>query len=175
MVSSRQTSPFADLKAIFSGGYMNGRLPRGVSRLTPREREIIELLLMGCDIHEISEVLKIAPRTVKAHLGRTYLRFGIVGGIKRVKLVSLFLSEGLTVAEQADAPVDTLNRRQRVIKLVAQGLNNREMATAMGISERVIKNDLKSIYDRLGVWNRLELALWYDGHQNQQLPGALPT
>jgi DNA-binding NarL/FixJ family response regulator len=154
---------------LFSGAYMDGNLNGGVTRLTPREREIIELLLMGCDIREISEHLNIAPRTVKAHLGRIYLRFGIAGGVKRVKLVAVFLSERLTQAEQVHAPVNAQDRKQQVIKLVAQGLNNREMAVAMGIPEGVIKNDLKSIYDSLGVWNRLELALWYDGHQNPEL------
>ena len=35
-------------------------------QLTPREREIVELLLLGCDNAEISKNLNIAPRTVKA-------------------------------------------------------------------------------------------------------------
>ena len=61
--------------------------------------------------------------------------------------------------------VDAHERERRVIELVAQGLNNREMAVAMGISEHVIKNKLRSIYDKLGVWNRLELALWYEAHR----------
>lgn len=148
---------------------MDGDFHKKTKRLTPREREIIDFLLMGCDISEIGKLLNIAPRTVKAHFGRIYLRFGIMGGVKRVKLVSLLLSKRLTQANPVNAPVDARNRKQRVIKLVAQGLNNHEMAMAMGISEHVIKNDLKSIYDRLGVWNRLELALWYEGHQQQGL------
>ena len=56
----------------------------------PRERQIIELLLQGCDNSEIARDLKIAERTVKAHFNRLFLRFGIKGGIKRVKLATLF-------------------------------------------------------------------------------------
>jgi len=58
-------------------------------QLTRREREIVELLLLGCGVAEISKNLNIAPRTVKCHFSRLYLRFGIIGGIKRVKLATL--------------------------------------------------------------------------------------
>ena len=71
--------------------------------------------------------------------------------------------------DRSNRSVDALERERRVIELVAQGLNNREMAVAMGISEHVIKNKLRSIYDKLGLWNRLELALWYEAHRHQEL------
>ena len=58
-------------------------------RLGPRERQIVELLLQGCDNAEIASQLKMARRTVKAHFNRLFLRFGITGGIKRVKLATL--------------------------------------------------------------------------------------
>jgi DNA-binding NarL/FixJ family response regulator len=58
-------------------------------RLGPREQQIVELLLQGCDNAEIACQLKMARRTVKAHFNRLFLRFGIQGGIKRVKLATL--------------------------------------------------------------------------------------
>jgi Bacterial regulatory proteins, luxR family len=58
-------------------------------RLGPREKQITELLLQGCDNTEIAKQLKMARRTVKAHFNRLFLRFGISGGIKRVKLATL--------------------------------------------------------------------------------------
>ena len=54
-----------------------------------RERQIVDLLLQGCDNSEIARDLHIAERTVKAHFNRLFLRFGIKGGIKRVKLATL--------------------------------------------------------------------------------------
>ena len=57
--------------------------------LGPREQQVLELLLQGCDNAEIASQLKMALRTVKAHLNRLFLRFGIRGGIKRVKLATL--------------------------------------------------------------------------------------
>jgi DNA-binding NarL/FixJ family response regulator len=58
-------------------------------RLGPREQQIVELLLQGCDNAEIASQLNMARRTVKAHFNRLFLRFGITGGIKRVKLATL--------------------------------------------------------------------------------------
>ena len=54
------------------------------------------------------------------------------------------------------------SRRQlRVIELVAQGLKNKEIAKELRISEHVVRNHLGKIYDKIGVSNRVELALWY--------------
>src|SRR5271166_116170 len=58
-------------------------------RLGPREQQIAELLLQGCDNAEIAAQLKMAKRTVKAHFNRLFVRFGIRSGIKRVKLATL--------------------------------------------------------------------------------------
>jgi LuxR family maltose regulon positive regulatory protein len=56
-------------------------------------------------------------------------------------------------------------RERQVIELVAQGLKNREVADAIGTTEHVVKNYLRVIYDKLGVWNRVELALWYEARR----------
>jgi len=58
-------------------------------------------------------------------------------------------------------------REQRVIRLVAEGLKNREVAEAIGTTEHVVKNYLRVIYDKLGLWNRVELALWYESRRDQ--------
>jgi DNA-binding NarL/FixJ family response regulator len=71
-------------------------------RLGPREQQIVELLLQGCDNAEIASQLKMARRTVKAHFNRLFLRFGINGGIKRVKLATL-LYRRQTSCLQVDA------------------------------------------------------------------------
>jgi len=60
-------------------------------------------------------------------------------------------------------------REQKVIQLVAQGLKNREVAEAIGTTEHVVKNYLRTIYDKLGLWNRVELALWYEARRNPSL------
>ena len=56
-------------------------------------------------------------------------------------------------------------REHRVIELVAQGLKNRDVAHEIGTTEHVVKNYLRVIYDKLGLWNRVELALWYESRR----------
>jgi DNA-binding NarL/FixJ family response regulator len=52
------------------------------------------------------------------------------------------------------------NREREIVALVAQGYRNREMAEKMFISEQTVKNHLHNIFDKLGVSDRLELALY---------------
>jgi hypothetical protein len=70
-------------------------------RLGPREQQIAELLLQGCDNAEIAAQLKMARRTVKAHFNRLFLRFGINSGIKRVKLATTLYRRQLCVEQSA--------------------------------------------------------------------------
>jgi DNA-binding NarL/FixJ family response regulator len=77
-------------------------------RLGPREQQIADLLLQGCDNSEIAKQLNMARRTVKAHFNRLFLRFGIRNGIKRVKLATLLYrrqlwSEGSAVEGESPA------------------------------------------------------------------------
>ncbi len=60
----------------------------------------------------------------------------------------------------------TLSQREReIVSLVSQGFKNKEMAERMFISEQTVKNHLHNIFDKLGVSDRLELAL-YAIHNN---------
>src|ERR1700735_681594 len=82
-------------------------------RLGPREEQVVELLLQGCDNAEIASQLKMARRTVKAHFNRLFLRFGITDGIKRVKLATLLYrrqSCSLTNVMEAVPPANESNR-----------------------------------------------------------------
>ena len=66
-------------------------------------------------------------------------------------------------------------KRRRIIELVAQGLKNGEVAREIGITEHVVKNCLRAIYDELGLWNRVELALWYEARQSERLRAGQPA
>lgn len=52
------------------------------------------------------------------------------------------------------------SREREIVVLVAQGYKNKEMAEKMFISEQTVKNHLHNIFDKLGVSDRLELALY---------------
>src|SRR5207253_9775727 len=57
-----------------------------------------------------------------------------------------------------------------IVSCVTQGMKNKEIAQKVGTTEQVVKNYLRKVYDKLGVTDRLELAL-YCLH-NRVLEGA---
>ena len=62
-------------------------------------------------------------------------------------------------------PRDQLTANEiRVATLVWEGLTNREIAKIIGTTEQVVKNYLRTAFDKLGVWSRLELALYVANH-----------
>src|SRR5271170_2810476 len=68
-----------------------------------------------------------------------------------------------SVRERERSPLS--QREREIVALVAQGFKNKEMAEKMFISEQTVKNHLHNIFDKLGVSDRLELAL-YAIHNN---------
>jgi DNA-binding NarL/FixJ family response regulator len=101
----------------------------------------------------------------------------IVKSIRKVYAGEIWLDSHTTAAVMrqfataADAAINggssrarersPLSQREReIVQLVAQGYKNKEMAEKMFISEQTVKNHLHNIFDKLGVSDRLELALY---------------
>jgi DNA-binding NarL/FixJ family response regulator len=53
----------------------------------------------------------------------------------------------------------------QIVALISEGCKNREIATQLATKEQVVKNYLRSIYDKIGVSDRLELALFTMHHR----------
>jgi DNA-binding NarL/FixJ family response regulator len=76
---------------------------------------------------------------------------------------------------QTDSPEDDMvgmrvrdrltPKEMRIVALIVQGCKNREIAIRLKTTEQVIKNYLRSIYDKTGVSDRLELALFTIHHR----------
>ena len=134
-------------------------------KVTPREQQVLNLLVQGFSNREIGGELSISLRTVKQHLRVLFLRTGICEGSKRVKLARYAHEDERAVM----TPCEDLNTRESQISiLVWEGLTNREIGKIVGTSEQVIKNHLRSVFDKLGVWNRLELAMYVASHGGKE-------
>jgi len=62
-----------------------------------------------------------------------------------------------------------------IVSCVTQGMKNKEIAVRVGTTEQVVKNYLRKVYDKLGVADRLELALYCLNHrvvENVKVPPA---
>jgi DNA-binding NarL/FixJ family response regulator len=53
----------------------------------------------------------------------------------------------------------------KIVSLIVQGYKNKEIASQLGTTEQVIKNYLRNVYDKIGVSDRLELALFTIHHR----------
>ncbi|HET9407273.1 MAG TPA: response regulator transcription factor [Candidatus Sulfotelmatobacter sp.] len=66
-----------------------------------------------------------------------------------------------------------------IVSCVTQGMKNKEIALRVGTTEQVVKNYLRKVYDKLGVADRLELALYCLNHHvidNSKIqPPAMPA
>jgi len=68
-----------------------------------------------------------------------------------------------------------------IVSCVTQGMKNKEIATRVGTTEQVVKNYLRKVYDKLGVADRLELALYclnhhvVDGVKPPPIPTTVPV
>ena len=81
----------------------------------------------------------------------------------------------MRIKSQSEDYYDTGNpspRQLRVIQLAAEGFKNHEIASELGIGEFVVRNYMSAIFDKIGVNNRVELALWYEArlHEGNGLP-----
>ena len=66
----------------------------------------------------------------------------------------------------AHPPKARLNEKELlIIAGVTQGMRNKEIAAEVGTTEQVVKNYLRKVYDKLGVSDRLELALYCIHHR----------
>mgnify|MGYP001179313116 CR=1 FL=1 len=72
---------------------------------------------------------------------------------------------GLAQAETPNGPtLGSLSQRERqVAEAVARGSTNKEIARVMGVTERTIKAHLSAIFEKLGVRDRMQLALVVNG------------
>jgi two-component system, NarL family, nitrate/nitrite response regulator NarL len=87
-------------------------------------------------------------------------------------LVQALVTAGTQEPRRAGPP--PLTRRElEIIAAVVDGASNREVAEKFGLSPQTVKNHLSNIFDKLGVSNRLELAMYATTHR--LLPGRGPS
>lgn len=71
----------------------------------------------------------------------------------------------------ARTKVQLTPKESLIVSCVTQGMKNKEIALRVGTTEQVVKNYLRKVYDKLGVADRLELALYC--LQNRVLEGGV--
>jgi DNA-binding NarL/FixJ family response regulator len=65
-----------------------------------------------------------------------------------------------SAAGDGRAQVDLTDRERQVLGLLASGLANKQIARRLGISEKTVKGHLTNLFQRIGVSDRTQAALW---------------
>jgi DNA-binding NarL/FixJ family response regulator len=126
------------------------------------KNEFVQAMKLGCS----GIVLKqTAPELIvksirKVNSGEIWLDSHTTAAVMRQFSTNLdgSSSQGGNGKGRERSPLST--REREIVALVAQGYKNKEMAEKMFISEQTVKNHLHNIFDKLGVSDRLELALY---------------
>jgi DNA-binding NarL/FixJ family response regulator len=54
-------------------------------------------------------------------------------------------------------------RQREIVDAVLEGASNKEIASRLSISEQTVKNQLTTVYEKLGIHNRVQLSMIYRG------------
>ncbi len=134
------------------------------------KNEWVQAMKLGCSGIVVKQTaLDLIVKSIrKVHGGEIWLDSNTTAAVMR-QFASPLDENGAGGGKGRErSPLST--REREIVGLVAQGYKNKEMAEKMFISEQTVKNHLHNIFDKLGVSDRLELAL-YAIHKGLHLTG----
>jgi DNA-binding NarL/FixJ family response regulator len=148
------------------------RMPKGdglsVLRQIHTEKLPTRVVLLTATLDE-DEMLEAMQNGVSGLVLKESAAVGLVQTVRRVQrgeralepsLVSRALDR-LAQREDAKKIAEVLSKREtEIVKMVAAGLRNKEIALKLSIGEGTVKTHLHTIYEKLGVHGRVELTMY---------------
>jgi DNA-binding NarL/FixJ family response regulator len=124
------------------------------------KNEFVQAMKLGCSGIVLKQTAAdlIIKSIRKVHAGEIWLDSHTTAAVMRqfASPSDVGVPSGMRARDRS--PLS--HREREIVALVAQGYKNKEMAEKMFISEQTVKNHLHNIFDKLGVSDRLELALY---------------
>lgn len=146
----------------------DGKLPTRIIMMVSDEgkEDFVEAIRMGCSgiVPKTTSTELLLKSIRKVHAGEIWLdRMSTADVIRRLSKKGA----GNVAARQGlrDQGATLSTREREIVGLIAQGFKNKDMAERLFISEQTVKNHLHNIFDKLGVSDRLELALYAIHHK----------
>ena len=146
---------------------INSELVRKVSRIArtivmtdiPADEEAIAMLAAGalgyCNSHSNSRVLKLISKVVEdggLWIGESLMQRLVVG-------VGRALDGHIPEKKISTAAVALTNREREIAEAIAGGASNKDVARLLQVSERTVKASLTTLFNKLGVRDRLQLII----------------
>ena len=146
----------------------DGKLPTRIIMMVSDDgkEDFVEAIRMGCSgiVPKTTSTELLLKSIRKVHAGEIWLdRMSTADVIRRLSKKGA----GNVAARQGlrDQGATLSTREREIVGLIAQGFKNKDMAERLFISEQTVKNHLHNIFDKLGVSDRLELALYAIHHK----------
>ncbi|EGL53471.1 MAG: two-component system response regulator NarL [Pseudomonadota bacterium] len=130
-----------------------------VLTVSDAEEDLLEALKSGADGYLLKDMEPedLRSNLVKAALGVTVLQDSLTEVLKKA------LIEPDTRTTASD--VSLTDRETEILDCLAEGMNNKNIARKLGISDTTVKVHIKNILRKLNLTSRLEAAVWR--HQNR--------
>jgi DNA-binding CsgD family transcriptional regulator len=117
---------------------------------------------------EIGHEIGCATRTVKSHLSMVYARLGLQNKsrfVKRAIMVKIMIDTSKHHEAGAEMRQLFSPRQIDVLDLVSEGLKNKEIGRYLSMTESMIKNNLRRIFDLAGCDTRVQVVVWWRNHR----------
>jgi len=130
---------------------------------TENKDEFVEAMKLGCSgiLLKDAPISLVEKSLVKVHAGEIWLDSTTTAAVIRQFVASpADYNPAHTNGKPPRERAQLSQREREIIVLIAQGYKNKEIAEKMFITEQTVKNHLHNVFDKLGVSDRLELALY---------------
>lgn len=126
------------------------------------KEEFVEAMKLGCSGVLLKEgsVALIEKSIQKVNAGEIWLDSNTTAAVIRQFASPTEYASPHANGKPARERAQLSQREREIIVLIAQGYKNKEIAEKMFITEQTVKNHLHNVFDKLGVSDRLELALY---------------
>jgi DNA-binding NarL/FixJ family response regulator len=116
---------------------------------------IVALSTFGGD----EDIRRALMAGVQSYLTKDVLHDELIAAIRAVHAGQKYLPPPVAAALAAQLPRPDLSARETdVLRLIVEGLSNKQIAFTLGIAEHTVKNHVKSILSKLGVDDRTQAA-----------------
>jgi DNA-binding NarL/FixJ family response regulator len=136
------------------------------------------VLTAGLDNGALVNALQLGARGVLRKDATTALLFESIRSVRKEEYWLGPLAVGQLVESLRHTPAEAVDTRKKtamryrltprefeIVERVAAGESNKDIAQALSLRENTVKHHLSSIFDKLGVFSRLELAVFALNHQ----------
>jgi DNA-binding NarL/FixJ family response regulator len=126
------------------------------------KNEFVQAMKLGCSGIVLKQTAPdlIVKSIRKVNAGEIWLDSHTTAAVMRQFAAPMEMAPNGGISNKGRERSPLSQREREIVGLVAQGYKNKEMAEKMFISEQTVKNHLHNIFDKLGVSDRLELALY---------------